>query len=147
MTSWNCGSTSASLLMSENTTPPHLPLPCERQQYCAGNNPDFYESVWHFSQISFLPVNDSWYPSYHRHQMYGVDTSVWVRPPQETRRWIEMYQRQINTPNSLPSFIPPSLQQMLQLSPRAMWFHFCLFALRFPSLSWVDAETPRETAC
>lgn len=96
---------------------------------------------------SFLPVNGSWYPSYHRHQMYGVDTSVWVRAPQETRRWIEMYQRWINTPNSLPSSIPPSLQQMLQLSPHAMWFHFCLFALWFPSLSWVDAETPCETAC
>lgn len=54
MTSSNCGSTSASLLMSAKTTPPHLPLPCERQQYCAGNNPVFlWISVT--LQSNFLP--------------------------------------------------------------------------------------------
>lgn len=69
----------------------------------------FYESVLRFSQISSLPVNGSWSALYHRHHPSRADTSVWGKAPQETsvtRRWMEMYQQWINTPNDFPSSLP-----------------------------------------
>lgn len=69
----------------------------------------FSESVLRFSQTSSLPVNGSWSSLYHRHHQSRADTSVWGRAPQETsvtRRWMEMYQRWINTPNNFPPSFP-----------------------------------------
>lgn len=93
------------------------PPPRERQQQVSGRKWS-YESVLRFSQISSLPVSGSWSALYHRHLMSRADTSVWGKAPQETsvtRRWMEMHQQWINTPNNFPSSLPPSLQQMLQL--------------------------------
>lgn len=78
-----------------------------------------YESVRQLSEITYVPVTGPWSASNRRHQMKKVDTSVWASAPQETsvtKRWMEVHQRWVNTPNNFPAFIPPSVQQMLQLA-------------------------------
>lgn len=85
---------------------PHVNVSSESQQDIIR----FYESVLRFSQISSLPVSGSWSALYHRHLLSRADTSVWGKAPHETsvaRRWMEMYQRWINTPNNFPSYLPP----------------------------------------
>lgn len=95
--------------MSHKTTPPSssptLNVSRKSRQEMIG----FYESVLRFSHIYSLPVNGSWSALYHRHHMSRTDTSVQGEAPQETsitRRWMEMYQQWINTPNNFPSSLP-----------------------------------------
>lgn len=86
-------------------SPPYMSVSSRSQQEMIR----FYESVLRFSQISWLPVNASWSAEYRRHPLSRADTSVCGRAPRETsvtRRWMEMYQQRINTPNNFPSSLP-----------------------------------------
>lgn len=102
-------STSARQLMSDRATPPsllpHADVSSESQQEIIR----LYESVLRFSQTSPLPVNGSCSALYHRHPRSRADTSAWGKAPRETsvtRRWMEMYQHWINTPNNFPPSLP-----------------------------------------
>ena len=102
-------STSARQLMSGKATPPsllpHADVSSESQQEIIR----LYESVLRFSQTSPLPVNGSCSALYHRHPRSRADTSARGKAPRETsvtRRWMEMYQHWINTPNNFPPSLP-----------------------------------------
>lgn len=84
---------------------PHLNVSSESRQEMIR----LCESLLHFSQIRSLPVNGSWSALYHQRLLSGADTSARGNAPQETsvtRRWMEMYQQWINTPNNFPPSLP-----------------------------------------